>query len=235
MATAMVTAMEAIKNRRFKAFRLFCLILMFSPLWLMAQQRRVSAFIFQPEWYAGIHTGVNLIVAEGYPDYNLFKSSGITARPLIGYQFSPSLGVRGMLGVQTHRWNDIRSGNNDSILSFGSQTLQADLMLNVSNILFGYSLNAPLDISLFAGAGALHRNTILPDKGYFSYLVRGGLQFDYRINQSLELNMLAEINVTDDKFNAFVTGTPVDLYPTVMVGLTWHFRTNKPFSRRCCD
>ncbi len=205
------------------------------PFLVNAQQRRVSAFIFQPEWYAGLHAGVNMMVAEGFPSYNWLQSTGVSARPVIGYQFSPVLGVRGILGVQSHRWNDTRSAGNDSILSFGSQTLQADLMLNVSNILFGYSLNAPLDISLFAGAGALHRNTILPDKGYFSYLVRGGLQFDYRINQSLELNMLAEINVTDDKFNTFVTGTPVDLYPTVMVGLTWHFRTNKPFSRRCCD
>jgi hypothetical protein len=86
--------MEAIKNRRFKAFRLFCLILMFSPLWLMAQQRRVSAFIFQPEWYAGIHTGVNMMVAEGFPSYNWLQSTGLSARPVIGYQFSPALGVK---------------------------------------------------------------------------------------------------------------------------------------------
>ncbi len=235
MATAMFTAMEAIKNRRFKAFRLFCLILMFSPLWLMAQQRRVSAFIFQPEWYAGIHTGVNMMVAEGFPSYNWLQSTGLSARPVIGYQFSPALGVRGILGVQSHRWNDTRSGTNDSILSFGSQTLQADLMLNVSNLLLGYTLNAPLDVSIFAGVGALHRNTILPDNGYFSYLIRGGIQFDYRFNQALELNLLAELNVTDDKFNAFAVSTPVDMFPAVMLGLTWHFRTNKPFSRRCCD
>jgi len=152
-----------------------------------------------------------------------------------GYQFSPVLGVRGILGVQSHRWNDTRSGTTDSVLSFGSQTLQADLMLNVSNLLLGYTLNAPLDVSIFAGVGALHRNTILPDNGYFSYLIRGGIQFDYRFNQALELNLLAELNVTDDKFNAFAVSTPVDMFPAVMLGLTRHFRTNKPFSRRCCD
>ena len=46
-------------------------------------------------------------------------------------------------------------------------------------------------------------NAILPDNGYFSSVIRGGVQFDYRLNQSLELNLLAELNVTDDKFNAF--------------------------------
>ena len=180
--------------------RQLCILLLFSPLLLVAQQRRVSAFIFQPEWYAGLHAGVNMMVAEGFPSYSWLQSTGVSARPVIG-----------------------------------SQTLQADLMLSVSNLLLGYTLNAPLDVSLFAGVGALHRNTILPDNGYFSYLIRGGIQFDYRLNQALELNLLAELNVTDDKFNAFAVSTPVDMFPAVMLGLTWHFRTNKPFSRRCCD
>ena len=155
--------------------RQLCMLLLFSPLLLVAQQRRVSAFIFQPEWYAGLHAGVNMMVAEGFPSYNWLQSTGVSARPVIGYQFSPALGVRGILGVQSHRWNDTRSNGNDSVLSFGSQTLQADIMLNATNLLFGYTLNAPLDVSIFAGVGALHRNTILPDNGYFSYLIRGGI------------------------------------------------------------
>ena len=110
------------------------------PFLVNAQQRRVSAFIFQPEWYAGLHAGVNMMVAEGFPSYSWLQSTGVSARPVIG-----------------------------------SQTLQADLMLSVSNLLLGYTLNAPLDVSLFAGVGALHRNTILPDNGYFSYLIRGGI------------------------------------------------------------
>ncbi len=235
MAMVTATDMKRVKSKRIMLMRQLCMLLLFSPLLLVAQQRRVSAFIFQPEWYAGLHAGVNMMVAEGFPSYNWLQSTGVSARPVIGYQFSPALGVRGILGVQSHRWNDTRSNGNDSVLSFGSQTLQADLMLNVSNLLLGYTLNAPLDVSIFAGVGALHRNTILPDNGYFSYLIRGGIQFDYRLNQSLELNLLAELNVTDDKFNAFAVSTPVDMFPAVMLGLTWHFRTNKPFSRRCCD
>lgn len=234
MATAMVTAMEAIKNRRFKAFRLFCLILMFSPLWLMAQQRRVSAFIFQPEWYAGIHTGVNLIVAEGYPDYNLLSSTGISGRAFAGYQFSPVLGLRGLATLQGHRWEDTFTGP-DTLRSFGSQALMIDLMLNLSNLFFGYSLNAPLDISLYAGTGVLHRNIMNNSPGLFSYVARGGMQFDYRLNQQIELNLLAEINAANDNFNGLTGGTGFDLFPGVMLGITWHFRTTKPFRRTCCD
>jgi len=63
------------------------------PFLVNAQQRRVSAFIFQPEWYAGLHAGVNMMVAEGFPSYNWLQSTGVSARPVIGYQFSPALGV----------------------------------------------------------------------------------------------------------------------------------------------
>lgn len=236
MDTDMV--MDSIKTKESKrlfTFRLLFVFLLLNILTLQAQQRRVSAYIFKPEWYAGVHVGVNMLAVEGFPNYNWLQSTGISARPLIGYQFSPVIGIRGLISVQGHRWNDVRLGNNDSILSLGSQTVQADLMVNVSNMLFGYSLNVPFDFSLFGGFGGIHRNSILPDNGYFSYLVRGGAQIDYRINQALELNMIAELNITGDNLNAFAVSTPVDLYPALMVGLTWHFRTKRPFSRRCCD
>lgn len=223
--------MEATKTN---TLRTIVLISILCPLLLNAQTRRVSAFIFQPEWYAGFHLGGNMTVAEGFPEYNWLQSTALSARPVIGYQFSPALGARAALGIHGHRWNDPRAGN-DSILSFASQSLHADIMLNISNLVFGYSLNAPMDFSLFGGAGVLHRNRILPDNGMFSYLVRGGAQIDYRFTQFLELNIAAELNVTADQLNAFTSGTPVDLFPAVLVGLTWHFRTNKPFRRGCCD
>jgi hypothetical protein len=173
-------------------------------------------------------------VAEGYPDYNLLSSTGISGRAFAGYQFSPVLGLRGLATLQGHRWEDTFTGP-DTLRSFGSQALMIDLMLNLSNLFFGYSLNAPLDISLYAGTGVLHRNIMNNSPGLFSYVARGGMQFDYRLNQQIELNLLAEINAANDNFNGLTGGTGFDLFPGVMLGITWHFRTTKPFRRTCCD
>lgn len=202
-------------------------------LTLVAQQRRVSAYIFQPEWYAGGQIGTNLIVAENFPNYSLQNSLGIQGRFLLGYNFSPVFGVRSGLSLNSHNWAG--PSLNSPKVSFGSQAANLDLVLNVTNSFFGYDLYYRTDFSLFAGGGVIHRNKADFAADYFSYLLRGGAQLDYSISQFWDVNFLTELNVTGDEFNDYLGGSKFEIVPAFMIGLTYHFRTNKPFKRGCCN
>lgn len=201
-------------------------------LTLVAQQRRVSAYIFQPEWYAGGQIGINNLIAEGFPESFLSKTIGNQTRVFLGYNFTPVFGIKTGLAVAGHKWAGY-SGNKP-VISFGSQSLNADLVLNLTNSFFGYDLYYRTDFSLFAGGGVIHRNKADFTSDFYSYLLRGGAQLDYRLTQFWDVNLNAELNVTGDKFNDFAGGSNFELVPAVMLGLTYHFRTDKLFGKGCC-
>lgn len=189
-----------------------------------AQNRRVSLYIFQPHWYLGGHAGVNSFVAEGIGSYSPLESLGMMARISGGYDFSSVFGVRGTAGIVTHTWPDIRTAN--TIVDFGAQNLNADLTINLSNLIKGYYLARPLDILLYGGAGVTHRNQALFTSDLITYTARAGLQADIHLSQVWDMNLMGEMNISSDNYNDHPVGFAFDLYPTVAIGFTYHFRTS---------
>jgi hypothetical protein len=107
--------------------------------------------------------------------------------------------------------------------------MSVEAIYNFSNTFDIYNLNRPLDFSIFAGVGFISREKSTFNNEYLGYVLKGGLQLDYRINLKLDLSAQANVNVLDEDFNEKVVGIPFDVVPEFKVGLTYHMRTNRRF------
>ena len=121
---------------------LVCLAIVLLSTNVNAQDTKKSDS-FKPGWYLGANGGAGLYLAEGsnffssspFVNFNIIDNLGWKARLSAGYDFTPVIGLRGMLGYTQNRWPDNRFGN--KIQSFGAEYLTADLMVNISNWIFG--------------------------------------------------------------------------------------------------
>jgi hypothetical protein len=185
----------------------------------------VSRYIFRPEWYVGANTGLNSFWGEGVGGYirtRPLSTIAIMGRATMGYNFSPVLGIRGMLGYSQHNWAEKTPAT-----TFGAENLTMDVMVNLSNINGSYNLYRPIQFSGFAGLGFTYRNMYNTYPGVVSTFIRGGLQGDYHLTKYIDLNLIGELNILNDKFNGVATGFLFDAYPALTVGLTYHLRGRK--------
>lgn len=188
---------------------------------------------FKPGWYFGANTGFSWYLAEGNnflvsdPSYfSVVDNAGMLGRLALGYDFTPSFGIRGMLGYTNNRWPDTRQAGN-AIETFGSQYLLADFMYNLSNSILGYNPQRLIDVSLFAGLGGGQRNKADFTSNYWNLVGRLGGQADFKLSEKFKLNLIADANVAGDKYNDYVTGIPVDVIPALALGFTYSFVDNQ--------
>ncbi len=184
---------------------------------------------FKPGWYVGANTGFSWFFAEGNnflasaPSYfSVVDNAGMLGRLGLGYDFTPSFGIRGMLGYTNNRWPDTRQVGN-AIESFGSQQLSADFMYNLSNSILGYNPQRLIDVSLFAGLGGGLRNKADFTSNYWNLVGRLGGQADFKLSEKFKLNLIADANVAGDKYNDYIVGFPVDIMPALALGFTYSF------------
>jgi hypothetical protein len=204
----------------------------FLPISLASQAQYSRTISYHPEMYVSIGGGLNAYMAEGFSSYIQsipLSSFGTIGRASIGFRFSPFIGLRVSPGFAIHNWPDIR--HNDSIVNFSSDNLTFDLMVNLSNAL-NYKQTRSFNFYLFVGTGFVFRNPspTLPGT-LLTPVVRGGLQGDISMTESIDLNLSGEMNMITDTFNGFpikgTVGIPFDLYPALMVGLAYHFKSSK--------
>lgn len=186
---------------------------------------------FKPGWFLGANGGINWFLGEGNnfirPNagnkVDLIKGIGVLGRASLAYKFTPVYALRGSLGYNHN--NHYRPGpNNTDVMNvFNTGTLNADLLINLSNKNLGYDANRKVDFSIFGGAGLAYLNNNI---GLLGGLVRGGFQGDYNINPKLALNLIAELNILQDNYNNEAESVPFDLSPAVTIGLS--YKITKP-------
>lgn len=190
--------------------------------------RGVSAYIFHPEWYSGANAGLNSYWAEGMGGYiktQPLSTIALMGRFTAGYNFTPVLGVRGMLGYAGHSW-----AQSTPAIVFGAENLTVDVTANLSNLKGGYNLHRRFDFSVFAGLGGAYRDKSVFNPDIISLVTRGGLQADYHFNKVIDINLIAELNIVSDNYNGTpVENPPFDLYPALTVGVTYHLRGSSKF------
>lgn len=184
-----------------------------------------SAYNFNSSFYAGAFVGPNVFVGDGFGSYKFNGSLGLTQNIFIGYDFSEVLGARVLFGNSSLNWP-----NPDPIpsllgkQSFSTQQFSVEVLYNLSNYLSYYNLYRPYDISIFAGTGLIVREKSKFDSEYTGFLIKGGLQFDYRLSFQLDLNLNATLNVMPEKVDGVVSGEPFNLIPELKLGVTYHIR-----------
>ena len=215
-------------RHKFYLKKLVVTLLLFAFI-ITVKAQKISGFIFKSDAYIGANVGLNTFLAEGSTTYSKTQSSGFIGRSTIGYNLSPVIGVRGLMGYASHNWPDFRFRSSDGslrLVSFDAQMLTVDLTVNLSNWLSYYNRNRTFDLSVFAGTGVTHRNKAAFNNDLISYLGRGGLQGDFHLSSFIDLNLIAETNFTGDNYNNYKVGfLPFDVYTAFTVGLSYHFRS----------
>jgi hypothetical protein len=188
--------------------------------WTANAQYAKNAFNY-PYMYVGANAGLNYFMGESaltLQTANLLSGISYSGRISIGYNFSNILGFRGLLGFNDHNYPDDRKSF--AITHFTSETVSADLMLNLSNLI-NYKLKSPFYLSVFVGGGMAY----LPYNNKYSNLAllsRVGLQADFKLSPNVYLNLIGEANVAQDQYNDYVAGKPVDVFPLIAVGISYY-------------
>ena len=210
--------------------RFFIIILFFISVITVNAQRKsgISAFNFIPDFYIGGNFGPNAFFADGFSEYGFKGCYGLSESVFMGYNLSEIIGVRALASFSNLTWPGVHSQN---IIEkkFSTMAMSVEAIYNFSNTFDIYNLNRPLDFSIFAGIGFISREKSTFNNEYLGYVLKGGLQLDYRINFKLDLSAQANVNVLDEDFNEKIVGIPFDLVPEFKVGLTYHMRTNRRF------
>lgn len=191
---------------------------------------------FHPEWVVGANVGLNAFVSEGIKEYlsQPLTAVGFTGNAIVGYNFTRTIGVRGSIGIVNHNWPDVRgsidhSTNLYQVISFNAENINVDMLVNLNSVLSINSVRSPLKVGIFGGLGLVHRDQAKFSTELIAMDLRLGLQGDYNIMQNIDLNVITELNVVDDKYNEYATpdGFLYDLYPTLKVGVTYHIKPSK--------
>jgi len=192
---------------------------------LAASAQFTKKIAFQQDIYVTANLGANYFLSEGYRQYTIMQALGAVGRVNIGYRFDPVFGIRAGIGITTHKWPDITK--NMAISSFSAENLTADVTVNLLNLLTEYNPNRVCELSVFGGAGVGHRDKAVFPTDNITYILRAGLQADYRLSPVLSLNLEGEVNLVDDNYNNLIDGLPFDIYPAISVGLTYRIPTTR--------
>ena len=192
-------------------------------------QTKTDSTAFKPGWYITANGGVSWILAEGNNflrssnnDYfSLLKNGGLSARLGAGYDFTPVYGVRSYLGYTATNWPDWR--NNFDFKSFDAYYLNADFVMNLSNLIKGYDPKRFVDFAAFAGLGGDMRNQGELTDSWLNLVGRVGAQADFKLSKQLALNLIGDVTLAGDKYNDYSGGMPLDLLPALSLGLTYRF------------
>lgn len=179
---------------------------------VFAQEKADNSSSFKPGWYLGLNGGINMFMGEGNnfiqttnPYVGPWKNEGFLGRFALGYNFTPVIGLRGMLGYNSYKWKTVVTLADGSevfpVSNFSGENLSTDLMVNLSNWWGGYKARK-LDFSAFVGLGAAYMNDNSA-KTPWAGLFRGGVQSDYHVSDALSINLVLDGNFATDNFAHF--------------------------------
>lgn len=208
--------------------KLITAIILFGCVWAMNAQH-TKKVLFQHELTLGLHSGINYYMGEGVAGYInpiSFKPTGYMGKVSVAYRFTPVWGVRGFFGFTNLNWPE-----NNVTTNISSENLSLDLTYNVRNAFSNYDPGRAIDLILFAGSGVSFRDIKNTKNTNIFLLSRGGMQLDFQLTNLLDLNIIGEIDVVGDSYNGNpakgLDGTPIDLVPTLSVGVSYHIPTRK--------
>lgn len=187
-----------------------------------AQEKAFAPAGFWDNWFIQGQAGGSLTISEDFSDASVGKLISPHVAISAGKYFSPELGAR----VQVGGWDSkgyLKSF--DKTYSFKYAQANIDGLLNVTNLFMPYKSDRTFNFIAFLGLGYVHgfkkseyaittSNSIVP---------RGGIQFDFRLNDDLSFNVEFAGNLMHDAFNGQTGGDKYDGTVNALAGLTYRF------------
>ena len=172
----------------------------------------------------------------------------------VGYQFSPIFAARLQVNAWQSKggWNGYGNTSLTKDYKFNYVAPGIDLMLNLTNLLYGYDSERMLNVSAFLGAGlnmawgndevndiaatitnkSRYRLEYLWDGTKMHPFARGGVELAFRLSPCVSLLVEGNANMLNDKYNSKKGGN-ADWYFNGLVGL--RFNLGKTTDREVKD
>ncbi len=207
----------------------FIISILAFPFFANSQIRKgVSPFRFNQDMYLGANIGPNAFLADGFSEYGLNGSIGLSESVFIGYNLTEVFGVRAMGAFSSMNWPGISSSQVSGI-KFSTISMSFEALYNLSNTFDIYNLNRPFDVSLFGGVGYIAREKATFQNEYLGMLYKAGVQVDYRLNYKFDISATATGNIVGEAFNEYKVGRNFDAFPEIKLGLVYHIRVGSSF------
>lgn len=203
-----------------------CFFLLSLPL---AAQENNEKNEFKPYWFMQIQGGVAHTVGEASFSKLLSPAAAISG----GYYFNPVLGLRiGVSGWES-KGNSVLT---QTTYKYKYLAGNADLMINLSNLICRYNPQRITNFYGFVGFGLNHAfDNEAEDINFGNYtpeylwhdsknflLGRGGLGVNFRLGSNICFNIEANANVLSDKYNSKKADN-ADWYFNALAGFTFRF------------
>ncbi len=178
------------------------------------EQQAEPTWKFLPHWYLQLQAGASETLGEA----KFFDLVSPAVQAAVGYQFNPYLGAR----VKVSGWQ-AKGGwcNPEQTYKFNQLGLEADLRLDLTNLIGGFNPERLVSIGIFAGAGAnmawdndeaqdlYTHNYNLPyiwDGTKIRPVGNAGVDINFRLSQKVQLGLEANARLLSDKFNSKKAG-----------------------------
>ena len=214
--TSQLTSISNINIMNIKKILVLSALAMASFTHAVAQDQKndESTWKFIPHWYIQLQAGANETLGEA----KFFDLLSPSAQVAVGYQFNPYLSAR----VKANGWQ-AKGGwvNPEQDYKFNQVGLQADVRLDLTNLLGGYNPERKVSVGIFAGGGANmawkndEAQTLSTHNYDLPYLWDGtkvrpvgnaGLDVNFRISERVSLGLEANAHILSDKFNSKKAG-----------------------------
>ncbi len=203
-------------------------------------------------WFIGISGGGVYHMSNNVFNQNLFKMFGPSFQIFVGKNFTPMLGARLSVNYSTvkSRASDelidaVPSVFGDGRFDFHSLGLFGDGMVNLNNLFGRVDKSYKFNVIAFAGLG-INRSFNFSDnindwtwesdgKTYryeikksspFYLAIRGGFQFEYKVNPLFDLFLETSLSLTNDRWNGVVS-REAEAYGNMGFGFIYKFKNNK--------
>ena len=151
---------------------------------------------FYPGWYFGIQGGANYVTSNYWGNISHAKHITPNASIDLGYDFTPWFGLRGSLSGPLGTYPT----NGTTVSKYGYGQLGLDATFDILNM-FRYKATRVINPYIFVGGAANYRFKVNNADPHFGVGVRGGLGFDFRLSELVDLSLELQDNLLGNKFN----------------------------------
>lgn len=217
-----IVYLEIMNMKKFHLFAASTLL----ALSVNAQEKALKQYGFGDNWFIQGQVGGSYTFSENSSKADLFDVVTPHVALSVGKHFSPIAGAR----LQVGGWESKTYLGEALDKTYKNKYIQAnaDALLNLTNLFSTYEGDKAFNLYGILGLGYVHTfadrdikeadvkttNTIVP---------RVGLQADFRLTESLSLNVEATGNLMADRFNGIVGGKNNDATLNLLAGLTYRF------------
>lgn len=191
-----------------------------------AQEKALKQYGFGDNWFIQGQAGGSYTFSENSSKADLFDVVTPHVAVSVGKHFSPTAGAR----LQVGGWESKSYLGEVADKTYKYKYLQAnaDVLLNLTNLFSKYEGDKAFNLYGIMGLGYVHTFADrdvkeAPIKTHNNIVPRVGLQADFRLTESLSLNVEATGNLMADRFNGNVGGRSHDGTLNALLGLTYRF------------